>query len=79
MTDAPPPPPSAESPAIQRLRASLAEVNEVRLTGFLTTERELFDRALMTEARSLVLAEYTIYLLDRIEKLEARLADVPHT
>ncbi|TBN56797.1 hypothetical protein EYE40_04955 [Glaciihabitans arcticus] len=79
MTDAPPPPPSAESPAIQRLRASLAAVNENRLTGFFTTERELFDRVIITEARSLVLAEYTIYLLDRIEKLEARLADVPHT
>ena len=77
MTD--PQQPAAESPAIQRLRASLAAVNETRLQGFLTTEREIYDRAVMTEARSLVLAEYTIYLLDRIEKLEARLADVPHT
>jgi len=78
MTDATLTPP-AESPAIQRLRASLAAVNENRVTGILTTERELFDRAVITEARSLVLAEYTIYLLDRIEKLEARLADLPHT
>jgi len=70
MTDTPHP------DVVQQLRDRLAQVDGMSMaTPFYVDQTKLYPRLDLVEAKSQLLADYVVYLLQRIESLEAALRE----